>query len=235
MGAVITIFTESCLLMILSILFLPKIRVFGFSFDTYWIITAIGALCMLIFGLADIKDTFSALTADTAVNPIKILVLFISMTFLSVFLDELGFFRYLANMALGRSGGSQTRLFLIIYITVSVLTVFTSNDIIILSFTPFICYFAKNANISPIPYLAAEFVAANTWSMLLIIGNPTNIYLATSAGIDFISYFSVMLIPTIFGGLTAFAALFSMALISSPLTLSNKSSTISTTASMRRT
>lgn len=208
MGAVVAIFAVSCALMIFSILFLPKIKLGRISIDTYWIITALGALTMLIFGLADPSDTISALTADTAVNPIKILVLFISMTILSVFLDELGFFRYLANLALGRAGGSQLRLFLILYLTVSVLTVFTSNDIIILSFTPFICYFAKNAKISPTPYLAAEFVAANTWSMMLIIGNPTNIYLATSGGIDFISYLSVMILPTLLGGITAFIALF---------------------------
>ncbi len=208
MIAVVAIFASSCLLMILSILLFPKIRLSRICVDTYWVITAIGALAMLIFGLADPIETISALTADSAVNPTKILVLFISMTILSVFLDELGFFRYLANAALGRSGGSQMRLFLILYATVSVLTVFTSNDIIILSFTPFICYFAKNAKISPIPYLAAEFVAANTWSMMLIIGNPTNIYLATSAGIDFIDYLSVMALPTVLGGITAFSALY---------------------------
>ncbi len=208
MGAVIAIFAVSCLLMILSILFLPKIKLGRIYLDTYWVITAFGAIAMLAFGLADPNETLRALTADTAVNPIKILALFISMSVLSVFLDELGFFRYLANLALGRAGGSQLRLFLILYVTVSVLTVFTSNDIIILSFTPFICYFAKNAKISPTPYLAAEFVAANTWSMMLIIGNPTNIYLATSGGIDFISYLSVMLFPTVLGGVTAFVALF---------------------------
>ena len=208
MGAVIAIFSVSCFLMILSILFLPKIRLGKISVDTYWVVTALGALTMLAFGLADPAKTLGALTQDTAVNPIKILVLFISMTVLSVFLDELGFFRFLANLALGHSGGSQIRLFLILYLTVSILTVFTSNDIIILSFTPFICYFAKNAKISPTPYLAAEFVAANTWSMMLIIGNPTNIYLATSGGIDFISYFAVMLLPTLLGGATAFIALF---------------------------
>lgn len=58
---------------------------------------------------------------------------------------------------------------------VAILTIFTSNDIVILTFTPFICYFSKNAKINPIPYLVAEF-AATTYSMMLIIGNPTNIY-----------------------------------------------------------
>jgi arsenical pump membrane protein len=146
--------------------------------------------------------------ADTAINPIKILVLFISMTVLSIFLDELGFFKYLASCALKRAGNSQLRLFIILYATVSVLTVFTSNDIIILSFTPFICYFAKNAHINPLPYLAAEFVAANTWSMALIIGNPTNIYLVTAMGGNFLSYVAVMILPTLAAGLLSCFILF---------------------------
>ncbi|MDE7372592.1 MAG: hypothetical protein K2N18_00860, partial [Clostridia bacterium] len=95
-----------------------------------------------------------------------------------------------------------------LYITVSILTVFTSNDVIILSFTPFICYFAKNAKINPIPYLAAEFVAANTWSMALIIGNPTNIYLATACGIGFVEYLKISIIPTVLSGTVAFFALY---------------------------
>lgn len=84
---------------------------------------------------------------------------------------------------------------------------FTSNDIIILSFTPFICYFAKNAKIDPIPFLAAEFVAANTWSMALIIGNPTNIYLATASGINFVDYLKVSILPTLAAGVVAFCML----------------------------
>ena len=97
---------------------------------------------------------------------------------------------------------------MLLYVTVSILTVFTSNDIIILSFTPFICYFAKNAKISPMPFLAAEFVAANTWSMALIIGNPTNVYLATATGSDFVSYMKVMLPVTLVSGIVAFAFLY---------------------------
>jgi arsenical pump membrane protein len=58
------------------------------------------------------------------------------------------------------------------------------------------------------PYLIAEFVAANTWSMALIIGNPTNIYLASSSGIDFINYLKVMLFPTLFAGLVSFGLLY---------------------------
>ena len=207
MVASLAICAITCALMILSVLLFPKQRLGRYNVDTYWLITLAGAICVTLFGRLGIGQIKDALFANTAVNPIKILILFISMTVLSVFLDELGFFAYLANKALGTSGKSQTKLFFLLYATVSVLTVFTSNDIIILTFTPFICYFAKNASISPIPYLVAQFVAANSWSMMLIIGNPTNIYLASSYGVDFITYLKIMILPTLTAGLVSLGVL----------------------------
>ena len=204
----IIISAATCVAMIVAVLFYPKINIGCISLSSYWVVTLVGAILLLSTGAAELPGVISALLADTAINPLKILVLFISMTLLSIYLDELGFFRYLASTTLRRAGCSQMHLFFTLYVTVSILTVFTSNDIIILSFTPFICYFAKSANISPMPYLAAEFVAANTWSMALIIGNPTNIYLVTAAGGDFISYLVTMLFPTLISGTVAFFCLY---------------------------
>ena len=197
----------TCLCMIAAVLFFPTIKIKRISFASYWVITLIGALILLFSGTLDVKAVGAAIIADNAINPLKILVLFISMTVLSIFLDELGFFKYLANCALRRAGNSQVKLFIMLYATVSVLTVFTSNDIIILSFTPFVCYFARNAKIDPLPYLTAEFVAANTWSMALMIGNPTNIYLMTGTGESFLRYTAVMAIPTILAGAVSFVIL----------------------------
>ena len=126
------------------------------------------------------------------------------MTFLSVFLDEVGFFRFLAKKATKAAGENQLWLFIVLLFMTAILTVFTSNDIIILTLTPFICFFCKNTNINPLPYLVGEFAVANTWSMALIIGNPTNIYLATSANIGFIDYLKVMILPTIAAGVAEF-------------------------------
>ncbi len=207
MVAIIIICILTCLVMILSVLFFPKIKLGKFYIDTYWVVTLVGAIVLVCFGLVDVKKIGEALTQNTSINPLKILVLFISMTILSIFLDELGFFRFLASVTLKHAKSGQFKLFMILYVMVSVLTIFTSNDIIILSFTPFICYFAKNAKINPIPYLAAEFVAANTWSMAIIIGNPTNIYLATAYGIDFVTYLKFSILPTIFAGIVAFLML----------------------------
>ena len=196
------------LVMIMGVLFFPVIKIGKIKFASYWFISLIGAILIVLISKIDARVIIDSLTKNSQINPIKILTLFISMAVISIFLDELGFFKYLASVTLKKAKGSQLKLFLYLYIIVSILTVFTSNDIIILSFTPFICYFCKNAKINPLPYLTLEFVAANTWSMALIIGNPTNIYLASSYSVDFISYFKVMFVPTIISGAFAFILLF---------------------------
>lgn len=208
MALTFTVVCVSCATMILLILIKPSFSIGNISLGTYWMAAFIGALVLIIFGSIGIKEVFSGLTAKSAINPLKILALFISMTILSIFLDEAGFFRYMASAAAKKCKTSQTKLFFALYAIVSILTIFTSNDIIVLTFTPFICYFAKNAKINPAPYLFAEFVAANTWSMMLIIGNPTNIYLATSAGIGFTEYVKTMALPTVSGGLASLLTLY---------------------------
>ena len=191
----------------LSILFFPKIKIGRFSISTYWLIALTGAIILLATGLAQIKEVFNELTTNSSINPIKIIILFFSMTILSIFLDEVGLFRFLANFAAKHAKNNQFALFTILYLLTATLTIFTSNDIVILTFTPFICFFCKNSKINPIPYLVAEFSAANTWSLMLIIGNPTNIYLATSANIGFFEYFKIMALPTLCAGLIEYGVL----------------------------
>lgn len=192
------------ILMIDSIIFFPKIKIGKLNIQSYWIISLIGAIILVVFNLVPFRELINELIKDTNVNPIKILTLFISMTVLSVFLDELGFFKYLASIVIKKAKCKQMSIFLSLYALTSILTVFTSNDIIILTLTPFICYFCKNAKINPIPYLVSEFVSANTWSMMLIIGNPTNIFLGSQANISFFDYFKVMALPTFAGGIVSF-------------------------------
>lgn len=193
---------------ILSILFFPTLKVGKIKLDTYWIFAFVGAFLLIRFNFVSLKEIWSQLTSNAAINPIKILILFFSMTIISIFLDEFGLFKYLANAAAKKAKKNQFYLFFAIYFLTSVLTIFTSNDVVILTLTPFICFFAKNAKINPLPYLIAEFTGANTWSLMFMIGNPTNIYLAASAKIDFVSYFKVMWLPTVLAGLTELLIIF---------------------------
>lgn len=189
--------------MMLLILFLPQIKIKNKSFDTFYLPILLVAIILLIFNLFDKRALVEILFSNNKMNPLKILTLFISISFLSISLDEAGFFAYIANKFINKYRSNQYKLFFALYILVSILTIFTSNDIVILTFTPFILYFCKNGHINPIPYLVTEFVAANTYSMLLPIGNPTNIYLTTVFELNFLNYVSKMIIPTILIGLTS--------------------------------
>lgn len=201
--AVITFLTIA-----LSLFLFPKIKIKNISISTYWIIALVGAVLILIFQLVPISEVYNQLTADTKINPLKIIILFFSMTMISIFLDEFGLFQYLASIAVKNAKGNQYVLFFSLYALVAGLTVFTSKDVVILTLTPFICFFCKRAHINPLPYLIAEFTAANTWSLMFVIGNPTNIFLATTADIDFISYFKVMALPTLAAGIVEIIMLF---------------------------
>ena len=193
-------------MMIISIVSKPTLKIGKCSIQTFWLVTLMGAIVALASGQIDFSALWNNLT-NGDMNPLKILALFLSLSLISVSLDELGFFHYLAAKALAKSKGSQWRIFFALYFLVALLTVFTSNDIVILTFTPFIILFSKKAKINPLPYLISEFVNANTYSMLLSIGNPTNIYLSVSEGIAFVSYLSKMWLPTLLGGLATLAAI----------------------------
>lgn len=189
--------------LIISIIFIPSIKIKKVEFQTFWIVAVVGALLIILTKCITVEEAISTIIDKNGINPIEILILFISMSILSITLDEAGFFKTCAYYATNISKKSQIKLFVSISVVVSLLTIFTSNDIVILTFTPFICYFAKNTKINPIPYIIGEFVFANTWSMMLMIGNPTNIFLSASFGITFFGYFKVMVIPTFLAGITA--------------------------------
>lgn len=207
MGIVIAV-TLGC--MMSSLIWFPLIRMERFQVQTYWVITVIGAL--LVWGLQDFALSFlqEAWAAEGLINPIRILGLFFAFTVLAIFLDEVGLIKYLAYLAVKHAGRSQSRLFLIWFIVVALATMLTANDIVILTLTPFIIYLARHAKVSPLPYLMSQFVSANTWSMALVIGNPTNIYLASMFEIGFLNYLQVMIMPTLITGLVSFLLLYLM-------------------------
>ena len=133
---------------IASIIFIPHLKIRKVTIDTYWILPLIAAIILLATSLAPFNEVISSLTSHTSINPLKILGLFFSMTIISVYLDELGLFKYLAGKAAEKAGSNQFVLFLILYLLVAVLTIFTSNDVVILTFTPFICFFESVISLS---------------------------------------------------------------------------------------
>ncbi|MEK6821410.1 MAG: SLC13 family permease, partial [archaeon] len=143
--------------------------------ESYSVVALTGPVILFTLGVFPPLD--ASFFWDGEMSPIKILILFLSMVFVSIYLDHVGVLEYLARLTLRWAGGNGRKLFAALFVVVSFLTIFTSNDIIILTLTPFVYYFTTHAKLDPVPFLLAEFFAANSWSTFLPIGNPTNIYL----------------------------------------------------------
>ena len=148
----------ACLAIVLTFLCLllfPILTIKGHQFSTFYFPSLIALIILLASGLLPIQDYLSNLVKDTTMNPLEILALFFGTAFISTVLDELGFFSFLASLAVKRAKNSQLALFIILYFLCAFLTMFTSNDIVIISFTPihpFLCKGCKNKSY-PLPVL----------------------------------------------------------------------------------
>lgn len=198
----------SCLSVVLATAFGAKAHIGKVRIRLYWVVPFVCAVVLLATGEVPLGQIEEQFFGDSDMNPLKTLAIFLSMSAMSVYLDKVGFFKYLATRVMKHAGTSQIKLFILLYLIISAVTIFTSNSTIVLTFTPFICYFAKNSNINPVPFVFMAYVAANTWSMFLVIGNTTNVYIATYFGVEFIEYVRMMALPTVFAAVTSFALLF---------------------------
>ena len=87
-----------------------------------------------------------------------------------------GLFDWLAALATQHAGGSPRRLFLLIYIVGSAVTVFLSNDATAVVLTPAVAAAVRTAKAEqPLPYLLICAFVANAASFVLPISNPANL------------------------------------------------------------
>lgn len=162
----------------------------------------IGAVLTIVFLLKP-HHVLEALGIPTTENPAplvttwNVVVILATLMIISSLLDDYGFFEYCASRAVHASKNSGNRLFLYTYLVVSAISLFAGNDVVILTTTPIILIFCRNAKINPKPYMYASFFAANTFSMPLYIGNLTNILIGDSFSLDYFGFTKYMLLPTL--------------------------------------
>lgn len=173
--------------MTLSFFLFPTINIKGKRIDTYWLITTIGAILILLFNISTAGNILNLFIQNNSTNPFKIIVLFLSLTFISKFLDAVGLFNFLASRASRIGKGNQFIIFTAFYFLISLLTIATNNDIIIIV-TPIMIYFAKASKIKPMPYLIMVCFVLNTLSTTFLTTNVSNLYLGSFFGITYFDY-----------------------------------------------
>jgi arsenical pump membrane protein len=162
---------------------------------------------LFVWGMIDKTTLLSGFFGNGSIVPWEIVVLFFSAAYVSISTDASGVFDWVAAQAIKVVDGSGWKLFVFIFVFSSVLTILTSNDIVILTLTPIVFYLSHYAKVNVIPLLFAQFYAANTASMFFLIGNPTNIIVANALDVNFWEYVQVMGLPTIVTLFVLFALL----------------------------
>ena len=121
---------------------------------------------------AVIRDGF---VGTEGVKPYNIIILFFSLAYMAITLDITGILQAAAFWVSNKGGHNGWKLYLYFYIMLTLLSILLGNDPVILSGTAFLVYYTEVAKLEPEAWIMAEFAAANTASMVLFVGNPTNV------------------------------------------------------------
>lgn len=125
------------------------------------------------------------------------LLLLFGLMIVSAQLEIAGFYGYVASFITSRNIAPKLLLAGIIAAS-GLLSAFLANDIVVFAMTPIIAQGLLRRGLNPVPFLIALTAAANAGSAATIIGNPQNILLAQTQGLEFWAFFKLCAVPAIF-------------------------------------
>ncbi|MDZ5602731.1 arsenic transporter [Pseudomonas sp. RP23018S] len=135
-----------------------------------WIWAVTGAVLLTLFGLIPLKAALGAVAQGRDVY-----LFLIGMMVLAELSRQQGVFDWLAMYAVQHAKGSGQRLFDLVFLVGTLVTVFLSNDATAVVLTPAVYAACKAAKAQALPYLFICAFIANAASFVLPISNPANL------------------------------------------------------------
>jgi arsenical pump membrane protein len=129
-----------------------------------------GAVALVAFDLLPWMDAL-----DGARKGLDVYLFLAGMMLIAEMARQEGVFDWLAALAVEYARGSPQRLFTLIYLVGTVVTVFLSNDATAVVLTPAVYAATRAAGATPLPYLFICAFIANAASFVLPISNPANL------------------------------------------------------------
>ncbi|KAG7090542.1 hypothetical protein E1B28_009650 [Marasmius oreades] len=125
---------------------------------------------------------------------------------MAITLDITGALQAAAFWVSNKGGSNGWKLFFYFYLMLTMLGVILGNDPVVLSGTPFLVYYTNATGLEPMPWLMAEFAAANTASMVLFLGNLTNVVICEGFRINNVAFSAYTILPFLACIVTCFIA-----------------------------
>jgi arsenical pump membrane protein len=136
--------------------------------EALWV--CLGAAALVLTGLVSTERAAAAARAG-----LDVYLFLTGMMVLAELARQTGVFDWLADIATRRAKGSCPRLFLLVYLTGTIVTILLSNDATAVVLTPAVLAAVRRAEVNPRAYLLACALIANAASFVLPISNPANL------------------------------------------------------------
>ena len=168
--------------------------------------TTIGALIVFVSGIVPWTDLLKIFDIVSGAS-----LTILSTIMMSIVLDSIGFFRWIALNIITRSKGSGVKLFVYTNLLCFLMTMFFNNDGSILITTPIIIHIVKILQIKPhqkIAYLLSGALIATASSAPIAVSNISNLIALKIVGLSLNSYIQMMFVPSMTGIVTIAVLLF---------------------------
>jgi len=163
----------------------------------------LGAAALVLFGLMPAGTAWEGVLKGTDVY-----LFLVGMMLMSEVARKEGLFDWLAGIAVRAAKGSATRLFTLIYVVGTVVTVFLSNDACAVVLTPAVYAATKAAKVeNPLPYLFICAFIANAASFVLPISNPANLVVFAEHMPPLTRWLAMFALPSVLAILATYAVL----------------------------
>ena len=159
--------------------------------------TTIGAVIVLIIGIVswtDIADIIGIVSGPS--------LTILSTIMMTIVLESLGFFNWIAINIVQKSKGSGIRLFLYTNLLCFFMTMLFNNDGSILITTPIIIRIVRLLKFKPhqiLPYLISGALIATSASAPIAVSNISNLIALEIVGLSLNSYVAMMFVPSMVG------------------------------------
>jgi len=126
---------------------------------------------------------------------------------MAITLDITGILQAAAFWVSNQGGNNGRKLYFYFYVLLTSVSMVIGNDPVILSGTAFLVYYTSATGLEPMAWLIAEFAAANTASMVLFVGNPTNVVICEGFQVNNAAFTAYTILPFIACSVACYAAL----------------------------
>ncbi len=168
--------------------------------EAYWICG--GALILIAARLLSLRQA-----AHAVYEGIDVYLFLAGMMILAELAREEGVFEWVADAAARHARNSPSLLFLLIYVTGTIVTALLSNDATAVVLTPAVLAAVRRVNVEPRPYLLACALIANAASFVLPISNPANLVVFDRNMPPLAAWLHIFLLPSFASVLLTFFCL----------------------------